>query len=49
MQEYLNKFIQEEEEEGNTNILFYLTTKKMVKFSKMKVNIWQEAGYVEED
>ena len=43
IKEFLNKFIPKIlEEEAEDDIPFYLTTKNMVKFSKMNVNIWQE-------
>lgn len=47
IKEFLNRFIPKFlEEETEDDILFYLTTKEIVKSSKMNVNIWQEAGHI---
>ena len=49
IKKFLNRFIPRFlEEEAEDDILFHLTTKEMVKSSKMNVNIWEEAGYIEE-
>lgn len=49
IKEFLNRFIPKFlEEEAEDDILFYLTTKENIKSSKMNVNTWEEAGYIEE-
>ena len=50
IKEFLNRFIPKFlEEEAEDNIHFNLTTIGIVKSSKMNVNIWQEAGYINEN